>query len=188
MARSIGNIATFTLILPSVLVTMRWQRHIVPMMQHHPNTIPTPIYYEVTSDGAEKTMSRFFALPSALGSREQAMKFFLKRFFAAEAEQEETLFYLYVRHRDGEMALLVSSQTFQQPGFCFYGLEREVLMYRKERIAVHLAYFDRRYPQVVTILFPRIWQAVRGSSITHYMLANNYWVFLRRKMERYRVT
>ncbi|RYY29777.1 MAG: hypothetical protein EOO04_06540 [Chitinophagaceae bacterium] len=158
------------------------------MMQHKSDGLRTSvIFYEVVADGAEKAMSRFFTSRSPLESREQALRYFLEQFFYIEVKREETTLYVYCRHHEGERILLLTSQTFQKPGTSFYALERELLLYKTERLAVHMVLFDQSNPESVTIFFPGPYQSVHNTGSRQYLLANNYWIFLRRKAERYRI-
>jgi hypothetical protein len=106
-----------------------------------------------------------------------------------ELKVDETFTTLYMRHlKTGECLELVNTENYDQPGETLKALERELFFYQKENIATNVAIFNHDQPNKITILFPRFKNAhMLVNPSTSVLLASQYWVFLRKKKERFMI-
>jgi hypothetical protein len=146
------------------------------------------IYYEVvteTSDG--KTFSQFFNDPNFLNSREAALHSFMESVLYDEPRPDETFVTVYMRHlKSGERLELISTPDYERPGITLKSLERELFFYQQENIATNVAIYNHDQPGKINILWPRFKNAhLLCNPSTSAILANNYWIFLKKKKEQY---
>jgi hypothetical protein len=151
-------------------------------------TLLQNIFYEVvteTSDG--KTFCQFFNDPSFLNSREAALNSFMESVLYDDPRPEEMFFTVYMRHlKTGERLELISTSSYEHPGETLKSLERELFFYQQENIATNVAIYNHDQPNKINILWPRFKNAhLLCNPSTSAILANNYWIFLKKKKEQY---
>lgn len=147
------------------------------------------IFFEVVTESCEgQTFSEFFTLPNIIDSREAAINKFLESVLE-EPKADETFVTLYLRYlKTGERLELLNSETYEHPGETLKALERELFLFQKCNIATNVAIFNHDQPNKITILFPRFRNAHMLVNLsTSVLLASNYWVFLKKKKERFMI-
>ncbi|KIC92601.1 hypothetical protein HY58_03490 [Flavihumibacter sp. ZG627] len=147
------------------------------------------IFYEVVTESCEgQIFSEFFTLPNLIESREAAINKFLE-LVLEEPKADETFVTLYLRYlKTGERLELLNTATYEHPGETLKALERELFLFQKENLATNVAIFNHEKFNHIIILFPRFKNSyLLVNPSTSVLIASMYWVFLKKKKERFLV-
>jgi hypothetical protein len=144
------------------------------------------IYYELVVETSEGLVtSEYFTSTSIPRNRRQAINRFLELTLSDELRPDEIFVTLYARYLpSAERLEILSSASYLNKGDTLPALEKEVIWFQKENLAVNLAIFNHAKPQQIIILWPRYKNAhMLLNNSTSVLLADHYWVFLHRKRE-----
>lgn len=142
------------------------------------------IFYEVVVEySKERVISRFFTLASTIKSREAAIAYFFEMLLESDVSTEEVSVLLFLRYLPtGERIEMISAATYDQSEDNFKPLTKEVRLYQKENIAVHLGLYDPKEPDTIRAIWPLFRNAYSMvGGMKQVLLLSDYWVFIKPK-------
>jgi len=148
-----------------------------------------PIFYEIAVDRCDGTSySKFFTSKNFIRSRERALSFFLETALSDEALDKTPCFVtVFLRHlKTGRRIEIMNSAIFEDCLDSLSSLEEELQFYRREGAQVETAIWCAKQPHMVT--FVRPYEEKPEGTICKYgseFIANNYWLFIKARNERY---
>jgi hypothetical protein len=114
--------------------------------------LPSLFYEVLIEKTAHQSFSHFFTFSSPLKCRELALTFFLETVLDDDFNPEETHVSVYLRHQNGERVEIITSISMERGEECWQGLERELLLYTRERINAPVVMLDPEQPKHITVL------------------------------------
>jgi hypothetical protein len=148
------------------------------------SVLPLQYFVSFASQSSENSFSRYFSHPNFLLCRERALTYFLEIVLDDSFNHEQDFASLALRHAPSGETVEITNSHIYDTVLWLEGLTRELELLWQEGINALVAAYDVRHPQFVMILNAYVGSIQNNNPYINYILAADYWVFLRGKRQR----